>query len=187
MSQIERKADIHVKRRVKLLAVVFCILCFTAILARLAYLQIIRQDFYKQKALSSQTRDVTIYPKRGTIYDTNGKPLAISASTEMLILSPRQLRPQKYGDLLSAEKRDYLETHHLTSRDVDEKTELAPETCEAIREKRLQTIVEALPALLELNAEDHPAEGGKGQRLSGAAPGRGKGSGRPGAAVHSGQ
>lgn len=153
MSQIERKADIHVKRRVKLLAVVFCILCFTAILARLAYLQIIRQDFYKQKALSSQTRDVTIYPKRGTIYDTNGKPLAISASTEMLILSPRQLRPQKYGDLLSAEKRDYLETHHLTSRDVDEKTELAPETCEAIREKRLQTIVEALPALLELNAE----------------------------------
>ena len=108
MSQIERKADIHVKRRVKLLAVVFCILCFAAILARLAYLQIIRQDFYKQKALSSQTRDVTIYPKRGTIYDTNGKPLAISASTEMLILSPRQLRPEKYGDLLSSEKREYL-------------------------------------------------------------------------------
>lgn len=49
MSQIERKADIHVKRRVKLLAVVFCILCFTAILARLAYLQIIRQDFTSRR------------------------------------------------------------------------------------------------------------------------------------------
>lgn len=162
MSKLDRSADIHVKRRVRLLAVVFCVVCFAAILARLAYLQIVRQDFYTEKATSSQTRDVTIYPQRGTIYDTNGKPLAISASTEMLILSPRQLRPEKYNDLLADEKKVFLAQNGLTSKDVKSDTELDPETCDAFREQRLQNVLKTLPTLLELEEETILAKAEKG-------------------------
>jgi cell division protein FtsI/penicillin-binding protein 2 len=94
MSRNDRKADVHTRRRILFAAVVFCVVLSLAVMIRLSFLQIINQEFYEQKALSSQTRDVTIYPTRGTIYDTNGKPLAISASTEMLILNPRQIAPK---------------------------------------------------------------------------------------------
>ena len=46
-------------------------------------MQVINYEFYQQKALSQQTRDKTL-SVRGTIYDCNMKPLAISASTEMV-------------------------------------------------------------------------------------------------------
>lgn len=162
MSKIDRTADIHVRRRIRLLAVVFCVICFAAILARLAYLQIIKRDFYTQKALSSQTRDVTIYPTRGTIYDTNGKPLAISASTEMLILSPSQLRPEKYEDLLSAEKTEYRARYNLTTRQVKADAQLAPETCDYFQQQRLDNVLKTLPTLLELEQETILAKVEKG-------------------------
>ena len=104
MSQIDRKADRHTRGRIMFMMAVFCVLLTSAVIIRLAFLQIINQDFYQQKALSNQTRDITLYPTRGTIYDTNGKPLAISASTEMLILNPRQIAPKESSDLTKAER-----------------------------------------------------------------------------------
>ena len=86
MSQIDRKADRHTRGRIMFMMAVFCVLLTSAVIIRLAFLQIINQDFYQQKALSNQTRDITLYPTRGTIYDTNGKPLAISASTELHLM-----------------------------------------------------------------------------------------------------
>lgn len=143
MAKIQRKADRHTRRRILFAAAVFCILCSSAIIVRLAWLQIINQEFYAAKALDSQTRDVTLYPTRGTIYDTNGKPLAISAATEMLILNPRQLKPDASADLSDAER--------LMLGFLDEKTkyEMSDEQKEIVREYRIEHLAQELPALLE--------------------------------------
>ncbi len=146
MSQIDRKADKHIRRRILLVTALFCVGCTLAVVIRLAWMQIIHQDFYKEKALSSQTRDVTIYPTRGTIYDTNGKPLAISASTEMLILNPRQLNPDAAKALTIAEKE------LLGWREGDDAA-LTDEQKSQIRAYRVDLIAQMLASQLEVEEE----------------------------------
>lgn len=147
MSQIDRKADRHTRRRIMFMMAVFCVLCASAVIVRLAFLQIVNQEFYEQKALSSQTRDITIYPTRGTIYDTNGKPLAISASTEMLIVNPRQITPKEASELSDHE----MQMLGLTSK----KQTLTDPQKEAVKAYRLDLLQAELPGLLEeVTAED---------------------------------
>lgn len=154
MSQFDRKADRHTRRRIMFMMAVFCALCASAVIIRLAFLQIINQDFYEQKALSNQTRDITLYPTRGTIYDTNGKPLAISASTEMLILNPRQITPKESADLSQDERAllGFAENTKYTLTDAQKST---------LRERRIQLIVDTLPTLIEVSAEDVAAKAAK--------------------------
>ena len=142
MSQFDRKADRHTRGRIMFMMAVFCVLCAAAVIIRLAFLQIINQDFYQQKALNNQTRDITLYPTRGTIYDTNGKPLAISASTEMLILNPRQITPKESAQLTDAERA-------LLGLEKNKKYTLTDAQKSTIREYRIQLIIDTLPTLLE--------------------------------------
>lgn len=154
MSQIDRKADRHTRRRIMFMMAVFCALCASAVIIRLAFLQIINQDFYEQKALSNQTRDITLYPTRGTIYDTNGKPLAISASTEMLILNPRQITPKESANLSEEERA-------LLGLEKNTKYTLTDAQKQTIRERRIQLMVDTLPTLIEVSAEDVAAKAAK--------------------------
>ena len=142
MSQIDRKADRHTRRRIAFVAVVFCVVLTSAVILRLAWLQIVNQEFYEQKALSSQTRDVTIYPTRGTIYDAKGKPLAISASTEMLIINPRQLRPEESADLSDAERI-------LLGFELEPKYTMTDQQKDTVKNYRIELLVSELPSLLE--------------------------------------
>ncbi|MBR4071789.1 MAG: hypothetical protein IKK26_04480, partial [Clostridia bacterium] len=87
----DKRADNSMLKRTKVVAVVLAIVCFAAVIVRLFYMQVIDYDFYQSKAENLQTREKILYPTRGTIYDTNMKPLAISASTEMLILMGNKL------------------------------------------------------------------------------------------------
>ena len=71
---LERKG---VNTRIKLVGAV-AILAMLIIITRLAYLQFVKDDYYKQKAYSQQTKNESINPSRGTIYDSNGEVLAQS-------------------------------------------------------------------------------------------------------------
>ena len=147
MAKIQRKADRRTRRRIAFATVLFCILCSAAVICRLAWLQIINQEFYEKRALSSQTRDITIYPTRGTIYDTNGKPLAISAATQMLIVNPRQIRPRESSDLSDAERL-------LLGFDLEAKYTLTDQQKDTVKNYRIELLVAELPGMLEeLDAE----------------------------------
>ena len=74
-----------------LLAIVFG-LGFTVLAARLVYLQVVKGDFYSQKALGQQLSTAVINPNRGTIYDRNMKPLAESATVWDVIASPAYIK-----------------------------------------------------------------------------------------------
>ena len=79
-------ANIRV-RVVRVTAVI--LLAFVVLVGRLAYLSVIRHDYYSQRATSQQLRDTVIAAQRGTIYDRNGEVLASS----MLDASAKHLTP----------------------------------------------------------------------------------------------
>ncbi len=64
--------------------------------------QILKHDYYEQKAVSQQTKDTLIAPQRGAIYDRNMTTLAESATIDTIAIDPSQLRREK--DKLSAEE-----------------------------------------------------------------------------------
>ena len=53
----------------------FVILLFTILIGRLAYMQIVNQDFYTNKLATVSQKTITTSSVRGLIYDANGTPL----------------------------------------------------------------------------------------------------------------
>lgn len=61
------------------------------LIIRLFYLQFITSSNLKELAYTQQTLSTTITPKRGTIYDANGKILATSVPVDTVSISPKQI------------------------------------------------------------------------------------------------
>lgn len=66
------------------------VLCF-----RVGWIQIVRGAEYSKMAIEQQTRDVPIAAKRGVIYDTNEKELAVSATCYSVWARPASVRTGK--------------------------------------------------------------------------------------------
>ncbi len=79
-------------RRTLFLLIVCGIVAFLVLAIRLFKLQVIDHDFYEEKAISNQVRKTVVTAKRGTIYDTNGKILAMSASVDNVFISPKEMK-----------------------------------------------------------------------------------------------
>ncbi|MBR4927973.1 MAG: PASTA domain-containing protein [Oscillospiraceae bacterium] len=65
---------------------------FIALTLRLAYISLIRHDYYRELATSQQLRDTIISADRGTIYDTNMNVLARSATVWTVALDPKHIK-----------------------------------------------------------------------------------------------
>lgn len=91
----ERVDDRHNKQRVfwrtVLLMTLFGVLAFAPLVGRLYQLQIVQHEELQEKAADQQTRDLSVSADRGTIYDSEGNILAMSATVQNLILSPKDL------------------------------------------------------------------------------------------------
>ena len=59
---------------------------------RTGYLQVVKGENLQKQAIEQQTRDRIINSKRGTVYDRNGKQLAVSASVETVTASPAEVK-----------------------------------------------------------------------------------------------
>lgn len=79
-----------IKMRRKMLWIVIGLtLCgFFVLIGKLFLLQLIEGQSLQQKAIEQQLRDIDISPGRGTIYDTNMKTLAASATVWTVCISP---------------------------------------------------------------------------------------------------
>ena len=91
-----------------------------AVLFRLLDIQIIRSDYYKNKATSSQWSDEVIPAVRGTIYDANGSILAESATTWKLYLIPEKFENENFrkavcSDVARTLDLDYNELLEITA------------------------------------------------------------------------
>ena len=97
---MQRRADTSTLRRLRFVAVVLGVLCFVAVVVRLWNLQVVDYEYYQQRAVDLQTRDTILYPKRGTIYDTNLRPLAISADTQKVTLEASKIDSEAQGEVI---------------------------------------------------------------------------------------
>ena len=61
---------------------------------RLWHLQISTSEDYKKRAFEQYTTEISISPKRGTIYDRNMTALAVSATVETVFISPYDIANQ---------------------------------------------------------------------------------------------
>lgn len=62
----------------------FIFLCFSILIIRLAWIQIVQKEELTVQEMSRATRTVYIAPIRGNIYDRNGYPIAYSTSAQSL-------------------------------------------------------------------------------------------------------
>ena len=99
-----KRATKVLKSRTLVLAVVLGIVTFVALFCRLYYLQIIQHEELQQKAVAQQTRSSTITANRGTIYDSNGEILAISATAETIFISPHEIAEYEQDKELIADR-----------------------------------------------------------------------------------
>ena len=77
-------------------------LIFTGLIGRLGYIQLIWGKELQQKAEGQWTRNLAVYPKRGTIKDRNGNILAQSGSSETIAARPSQIDdPRGVAQLLA--------------------------------------------------------------------------------------
>ncbi len=90
-------------RRTLFLLVVCGIIAFIVLGIRLFQLQIIDHDEYESDALNQQVRSTTVDSGRGTIYDTNMKILAMSATVETVNISPYEIAHYEEDQVLIAQ------------------------------------------------------------------------------------
>ena len=128
-----------IKRRGRIVGAVL-ILCLVVLVARLAQLQILQHGEWAALAASIQERTVKLDPRRGTIYDRNGTPLAFDVKAAAIAIdSYNMTRPVTLSQILSEElgmSRDEVE--RLIYRPsyftwIDRKVDL--ETAERIRDR----------------------------------------------------
>ena len=86
-----RRANRTVGMRTLLLLFVFGVAGFMALFGKLYEWQITRHDELQNIAVRQQTMRTTVSASRGTIYDRNGRTLAISSTAENILMSPRDI------------------------------------------------------------------------------------------------
>ncbi len=80
-------------KRLRTLTITF-FLILVLILSRLFWIQFVMAGELKEKAYRQQTSNILISPKRGTIYDTNGKILATSAQVDTVSINPTKIEDE---------------------------------------------------------------------------------------------
>lgn len=79
-------------RRWRLLAVLgVCALGAILVVAKLFYVQVVRQDYYRDLALQEHWQKQVVPARRGTIRAADGQPLALSVGYETLYAVPRRI------------------------------------------------------------------------------------------------
>lgn len=119
-----KKSDVgpnqRLRRRSVFLILAILVVGFGAIIARLAYLTVVQGTELQEKAVEQQLTDTTISAKRGTIYDTNGKVLAQSASVWKVVLAPAYFETEEQRVQVA---KDLAEILDLEQENVYEKTQ----------------------------------------------------------------
>ena len=91
--------SINTKKRARVMMCA-CIIAAVLLFARLTYIQVVKAEYYSQRAYSQQTRSKSVEPKRGTIYDTTGeRVLAQSISTNIVTAVPNSVPKDKKEDI----------------------------------------------------------------------------------------
>lgn len=134
-----------VRKRIALVLLAIALIMI-ALICRLFYIQVIRNEWFSQMALNQ--RYATLYEdaRRGPIYDVRGRKLAVSMSAESVVALPAQIKDarttaQKLSEVLDM---DYQSVYAKLTQPVSSvyiKRRVDQETAQAVKELRLPGIV----------------------------------------------
>lgn len=79
------------RRRITAIVIFLTAVLGLTLVFRVGYWQLFMADWLKEKAADQWTRERPVAPQRGNIMDTNGKLLAQSASSDMVVINPAQV------------------------------------------------------------------------------------------------
>ena len=94
-SDAARQSNQIIRNRTFAVMLLLGIGTFMLLFVKLYSLQIVRHEDLQKKAVAQQTRSTVVTASRGTIYDTNGNVLAISATAETVFVSPAEISENK--------------------------------------------------------------------------------------------
>ena len=101
-SDFESKNFIYTKKLRLILLVT--VIIFVLLICRIGFLQFVEGSYLKEQAYKQQTINQIISPKRGNIYDSTGKALAISAQVDTITINPSKF--EKDDDEETAKYRE---------------------------------------------------------------------------------
>lgn len=133
----EPTANQTILKRTLFLMLMCGVVAFIPLFVRLYNLQIVQHDELQAKALNQQTWDQAVTANRGTIYDSKGTPLAMSAEAYYIQLSPKEIQERQ------KEYREKVEKA-AAETDPDKRARLTPSYPEPTSEsiaRNLSTIL----------------------------------------------
>ena len=98
---------IKVSGKRMILILVLLIFLFVILIGRIGYIQFVQGAWLKQREYSQSTSNTVISARRGTIYDSNGKALAISAAVDTVSINPQYINVKEDG-VINKEKTNEL-------------------------------------------------------------------------------
>lgn len=98
---------LDLKKRLRIMLFIM-LSVFILLIVRIGWIQLIHGNFYKILAIEQQNLDREISAKRGTIYDRNGEILVMSASSEMITVSPKNI-PEDRKEEIARKMSEILE------------------------------------------------------------------------------
>jgi stage V sporulation protein D (sporulation-specific penicillin-binding protein) len=132
------------QKRILFMSGVIVLIIF-ALGVRIGYIQFIDGKRLSGEALEQQTRDRMINAKRGTIYDRNGKQLAVSANVETVSISPVTVRAEnkvleyanKLSEILKIDAQVIMNKINTNTSYIVLKKKVEKEEADKIREAKI--------------------------------------------------
>lgn len=144
---------IHVKK-LKAIFIIIIIMIILLIL-RIGFLQFIQGNSLRESAYQQQTINQIISPKRGNIYDSTGKSLAISARVDTVTINPSKIvvdnDEEKTKDLKEKVAKEFSEVFDLEYESVLEKVN-SNSQFQTIAKKVEQDKIDQLKEWMEKNS-----------------------------------
>ena len=117
-SNIENQKALRSKKlRIMLL---ISVLIFVLLLIRIGFLQFIQGNYLKELAYRQQSINQIISPKRGNIYDSTGKALAISAQVDTITINPTKIVEDSESDTTALKEKVAKGLSDIFSLDYEE-------------------------------------------------------------------
>ena len=139
------------KLRVSLVAI---ILIFVLLICRIGFLQFVEGSTLKEAAYNQQAINQIISPKRGNIYDSTGRSLAISAQVDTITINPAKIAKENDEEATKALKEKVAKgLSDIFELDYDETLEKVSSTSqvETIARKVEQDKVDELEQWMDEN------------------------------------
>lgn len=93
-SRVKKRSRPQGNGRHILLIVLFS-LGFAVVAGRLIWIQTVKAAEYSERAFNQRLRDIELQPRRGTIYDREGEPLAVSIEAKTIYAAPNRIKDKE--------------------------------------------------------------------------------------------